>query len=386
MAALLVWPPLATARLWRAAVTPLASIIGSGFLVLGPILNNAYGYLAPLVMIALCGGAWLFGWAIRANILAIARLGPDRPPLALRLEDLGSWSLAFAYVISVSYYLNLFGAFGVRLTPLSDPIHAKMLTTAVYVLILVVGWLRGFHALERMEQLSVGIKLAIIAGLLAGLVRYLMLRLADGNLVLSPSHTGVWDSVTLAFGLIVTVQGFETSRYLGAEYDAPTRIRSMMVAQVISTAIYVAYIALLALTFAPDAIRLNETAIIEMMAVVAPILSILLIVAALAAQLSAAIADTNGSGGLVAELTRGRIRDKWAYALLVGLGLLLTWTSNVFEIISYASRAFALYYGIQSAIAGITALKTGAGPTRAALYFSLSVLAALIAVFGTPAE
>jgi hypothetical protein len=30
--------------------------------------------------------------------------------------------------------------------------------------------------------------------------------------------------VTLAFGLIVTVQGFETSRYLGSTYDAATRI------------------------------------------------------------------------------------------------------------------------------------------------------------------
>lgn len=28
---------------WRAMTTPLASIIGSGFLVLGPILDKAYG-------------------------------------------------------------------------------------------------------------------------------------------------------------------------------------------------------------------------------------------------------------------------------------------------------------------------------------------------------
>ncbi|MGY9048896.1 hypothetical protein P775_18550 [Puniceibacterium antarcticum] len=34
-------PPLARSPLWRATATPLASIIGSGFLVLGPILNAA---------------------------------------------------------------------------------------------------------------------------------------------------------------------------------------------------------------------------------------------------------------------------------------------------------------------------------------------------------
>ncbi|MEK9751843.1 MAG: hypothetical protein VW338_01335 [Rhodospirillaceae bacterium] len=36
-----------------------------------------------------------------------------------------------------------------------------------------------------------------------------------------------WRAMTLGFGLIVTVQGFETSRYLGDEYDATTRNRSM---------------------------------------------------------------------------------------------------------------------------------------------------------------
>ena len=54
--------------LWRATVTPLASIIGSGFLVLAPILVYAYGSKAPLVMGALVLGAYLFGSAIRFNI------------------------------------------------------------------------------------------------------------------------------------------------------------------------------------------------------------------------------------------------------------------------------------------------------------------------------
>ena len=51
--ALLAWPRLAKAPLWRATITPLASIIGSGFLVLGPILDVSYGAYAPLVMLAL---------------------------------------------------------------------------------------------------------------------------------------------------------------------------------------------------------------------------------------------------------------------------------------------------------------------------------------------
>jgi len=150
-AALLVYPPLSQARTWRATITPLASIIGSGFLVLGPILDASYGMFAPLVMAALCFVAWLFGGAIRFNIAVIQKEDGNRPALEERLETAASWALAFAYFISVAYYLNLFGAFGVSLTPVNDTQHAKLLTTAVLLLILAVGWTRGFKALERME-------------------------------------------------------------------------------------------------------------------------------------------------------------------------------------------------------------------------------------------
>jgi hypothetical protein len=68
--AVLLYPKVAKALLWRAAITPLASIIGSGFLVLGPILVSSFGQYAPLVMAALCIFAYLFGAAIRFNIVS----------------------------------------------------------------------------------------------------------------------------------------------------------------------------------------------------------------------------------------------------------------------------------------------------------------------------
>ena len=39
---------------------------------------------------------------------------------ATRLESAASWALAFAYIISVTYYLNLFGAFAVTMTDKND--------------------------------------------------------------------------------------------------------------------------------------------------------------------------------------------------------------------------------------------------------------------------
>jgi uncharacterized membrane protein len=159
----------------------------------------------------------------------------------------------------------------------------------------------------------------------------------------------------------------------------------MKAAQASSTVIYMAYIALLTYALPAMAMSTNETAIIDAMEIVAPILPLLLVAAALSAQLSAAVADTSGSGGLVEELTDGRISPRQGYAVLVGIGLVLTWTTNVFQIISYASRAFAAYYALQSAIAMVHAIRQQ-NTVRTGMYGAATVLAGLIVLFGRPVE
>ncbi|MCB9568296.1 MAG: hypothetical protein H6710_13985 [Myxococcales bacterium] len=371
-------PRLRATPTWRAMITPLASIIGSGFLVLGPILDDRYGAYAPLAMAALCLVGWLFGAAVRHNIAAIAADGEVRHK---RLEDVAELALAFAYVISVAYYLNLFGAFAVSLTEYHGGTPARVVTTGALALVALAGWVGGFRQLERVEYGTVTLKLGVIAGLLVGLGVYFAGQASAGALVINPPQLGWGEAISLGFGLIVTVQGFETARYLGDEYDAATRIRAMKQAQWLSSGIYMVYIGLLAWLFPAGETALTETAIIDMMRVVAPILPGLLIVAALAAQFSAAVADTGGAGGLVHELSRGRIGLRPAYLVLVIAGIALTWTADLFSIIAYASRAFAAYYAMQSALAALRS--TGA---RRAGFWALTVLGAAITLLGTPAE
>ncbi len=382
IAALLLWSgPVRSSITWRAMTTPLASIIGSGFLVLGPILMAQFGWLAPMVMAVLCTTAYLFGAAIRHNMRRL-EAGETLP---MGLEAASSWALSFAYIVSVAYYLNLFGAFGVSLTAFDSDLGARLLTSTVYLVILSVGWTRGFASLERMEYISVTIKLAIIAGLLVALSAFFWGKAQAGALVVIPMELSGWAAITLGFGLIVTVQGFETSRYLGASYDTGTRVKSMKWAQWLSAAIYMIYIALLAYVFQPQDLDFSETAIVGMMGVVAPILPVLLVVAALAAQFSAAVADTSGSGGLMSELSAKQITPRMGYLLLTVIGLVLTWVADVFQIISYASRAFAVYYALQAAIAAISAGRQGAGP-RSIGFGVLAALGFAIAVFGHAIE
>ena len=95
-AGLMAWPKLANNRLWRATLTPLASVIGSGFLVLGPILDDRFGAYGLLAMAALCTIAALFGAAIRYNITAYDKDGWIAGSPVERLEQVSSWVLAFA--------------------------------------------------------------------------------------------------------------------------------------------------------------------------------------------------------------------------------------------------------------------------------------------------
>ncbi|TMV92902.1 hypothetical protein FGG78_06345 [Thioclava sp. BHET1] len=363
---------------WRAMITPLASIIGSGFLILGPILEVQFGAWAPVAMAVLCLAGWLFGAAVRTNIAA-----EETPDTALvaRIEQVAQLALAFAYVISVAYYLNLFGAFAVSLTPWDGDLTARIVTTVMLGVVAVAGFSGGFHALENMEYATVALKLAIIGGLLLGLAVFFGGKAVDHALIFDPSRMGPWDALRLIFGLIVTVQGFETARYLGKSYDAPTRIDAMRWAQMLATAIYMIYITLLAFLFTPDAHNLNETAIIDMMQVVAPILPGMLVAAALAAQFSAAVADTGGAGGLISEFTRGKIAPKHAYPVLIATGVALTWSTDIFVIISYASRAFAAYYTLQAVLAALQSkgLKSGA-------FWALAVVGLAMTLLGIPAE
>lgn len=99
------------------------------------------------------------------------------------------------------------------------------------------------------------------------------------------------------------------------------------------------------------------------------------------------LASIIGSGfsGLIREVTRGRVAAKPAYAVLVLAGLVMVWTLDVFAIVSLASRAFALYYATQCALAAARRWRGGMGWRRWSFAAS-TVICHAAAVFGVPFE
>ena len=372
-------PRLRRSALWRATVTPLASIIGSGFLVVAPLLADVAGPWAPVAMLGIVALAHAIGWVMRFNICHAEQ---GLSGAALALQRLANVALTVAYVISVAFYIRLLASFALSLSPLDSPLNETLLATAVLALIGLIGWARGLHGLEMMETVSVSLKLAIILALLAGLALFDAGQ-RDWIGGLEPGEMDALTRVRMLAGMLLVVQGFETSRYLGAAYPAGLRARSMRLAQIGSGAIYVVFMLLMLpllqnLQSGPP----DETAIIALSGLVAPVLPLMLILAAFMSQLSAAIADTVGAGGLAEEETRGRLRARPAYPLLIVLAIALIWAFDLFQVISIASRAFAFYYMAQALIA---AHQSRGGPRRAG-FLAVAAGMALIAAFALPVE
>lgn len=134
----------------------------------------------------------------------------------------------------------------------------------------------------------------------------------------------------LLAGLLLIVQGFETSRYLGASYSASVRIQSMRLAQFMAGTIYLLFVMVglpLLVEFHGSA---DETAIIALAERVASVLPGMILVAAAMSQFSAAVANTAGAGGLLSELSQGRLSPKNSYLWLIAAGIVLVWTAKVF--------------------------------------------------------
>jgi hypothetical protein len=385
---LLVRPRLIASDYWRATVTPLASIIGSGFLVSVPILRDVVGQWAVIPMIGLLVVAYLIGAAIRDNIAHVESLvqnGNAAVPLT-GAERLSHLALSFAYFVSVAYYLVLFATFLLKSFGVSDPVLAKLIVTAVLLTIAVVGAWRGFHAVEGLEIYAVSAKLAVIVALLGGLALFNAMNLfsgTSGNGMIA-GHFDIED-LPILMGLLILVQGFETSRFLGAAYSAELRIRTMKTAQLLSAAIYITFFVLMIPLMGSDSRESGVAAIVDIVAPVSIVLPLLLTLGALASQSSAAVADAIGAGGLLNDITKGRIPVRYAYPWIAGISAIITWETDVFSLITLASRCFAFYYALQCLVATMSAAKRGAR-AHAAGYALLAVLCAAIVVFGTPAE
>ncbi len=374
---------------WRATVTPLASIMGSGFLVSAPLLAGIVGNLAVVCMAILLVLAYAVGGAIRFNIQHFEPIENEGHGPAQSIAFVSRVVLAGAYFISVTYYLQLLAAFLLNAAGIQSQLAAHSITTGLLLTIGGIGIWRGLAMLESLEKYAVALNLGMIGALLVGLAVYNVNLLIGGNWALPAISSEInFKDVRILLGLLIVVQGFETSRYLGDEHPAEQRIATMRAAQLLAAIIYLVFIGLATVLF-HDGLGADVTAIVKMTAPVAVVLPVLLSVAAIGSQFSAAVADNEGAGGLIGDITHHKVPMRYAYLLILLVTVALTWETDVNGIIAYASRAFALFYMLQCVVALIVAWQLKNLPKRSlriTIFALLALACLLVFALGLPSE
>jgi len=348
-------PKLQSSKSWQATLTPLSSIIGSGFLIMSPLLASVVGGLSPLAVIGIVSLAYAIGSVIRFNIMHVEpRIKEGSLSKRTReIEYLGDIALVLAYMVAVAFYLSLLSSFLLTYLGIDNLDAERWLTTVIIIFIGVVGYKRGLGGLEKLESASMTVQLAIVFALMIGLAAFSYLFYTSGeSLNFDYPQRDISTQIRILAGALLVVQGFETSRFLGEKYSPQIRVASMKKAQIISGILYVVSVAL----FLPvvqhlDLHHIQLAKIVETTGLAAIVLPFMLIGAALMSQFSAAVADTGGGGGLLCENSGKRLSTRVGYLGISACAILLVWAVDLIEIITLASRAFAFYYFLQTLLA-----------------------------------
>ncbi|MDQ6974152.1 MAG: hypothetical protein Q9M10_04655 [Mariprofundaceae bacterium] len=329
---------------------PLASIFGSGFLVIVPVLVSSVGAYAALAMLVVSLVAFQAGAVVRHNIIyAEPVLAAEKSRMALMVERLSSLALVAAYVVSVCLYVHILSSFVLSAFAMDSDFNKSLLTSIVIAFITVMGVMGGLKPLEKMESIALYITLAILAVLLLGFALYdINHYLNEGNFTMpAMPQRSTWEMITIVAGTLIVVQGFETTRYLGRQFDARTRVLASRYSQYLSLTVYVVFVGLALPLVSILHGEYAGNSLIILAAEVSVLLVTPLIVAAALSQFSAAVADTLAAAENMSEITYNRVRQRWGYVMVGSIAIMLAWSGSIFEIITLASRAFALYYFLQ---------------------------------------
>lgn len=332
--------------------------------------------------------AYAIGSIVRFDILHIEPLlGAKEGGKSFRfLNTLSYFTLGISYLISIAFYIRILSAFVLKGFSIEDEFMSNVLTTVILGSIGAIGYFYGFRWLEKLTEISVNIKICVILVFLLALF-YFDWVVLDFH-PMSPPKTihYSWETIRKIFGILLIVQGFEISRYMGKQYSTEMRIKTMKSAQIISALIYLSFIFLVTYLMGENQ-AISETEIINLGGKVSAFLPIAITIGAVFSQFSAAVADTIGTGGIVTEYTKNKISLNHAYLMVTVFAIILIWSANIYEIISYASRSFAAYYLTQCMQAVYANQIFQIKSVYWSFYFAfIGIALAILMIFGLPAE
>ncbi len=375
---------LPSRQLALATITPLASIFGSGFLIIVPVLSSATGAYAVFAIALVCALAYAVGIVIRHNIAIVEPLHEKgESPVLVVIERVANVALTIAYIVSVALYLRILAAFLLQGLGHDNDFNEQLMTSVIVVVLALVGVWKGFKALEFLEGWSLVLTMIVIATLIGGFIIHDEGVLHSEGLILPAfPHETIWHGAAVVAGTLICVQGFETARYLGDVFDRETRIKACRLSQIIASVIYVGFVALaLPMVHLLNG-KYDDYSLLTLAGFASALLPLPLIFAAVMSQFSASIADMLAAAGNIEETTARKVTPKLGYPIIAIGTVAIVWVTTTFEIVALASRAFAFYYCLQC----IVAMAATSKQTAKLGFGLLAVAMVLIAIFAVPAS
>ena len=242
--------------------------------------------------------------------------------------------------------------------------------------------MHGLAGLELLERLALGSVLVLVLALGIRFAGSDASQLLGGGLRLPPVPSPGLVSVALVLGgIVITVQGFETVRYL-PHIDRRARIAGCRLSQMISSVVYVLIVALATPLMGLGMRSGADRGLLELVQRVAPLLALPLVLCAVLSQFSAATADTEAGVGNLRSIGWAPLLGRRRYLLVGGAAAVLAATLGTYVLIVVASRAFAAYYALQCTVA----LRTSNRGRIRVGYGALALLMVAITLLARPAQ
>lgn len=345
-------PKVQQSERYQAMVVPLANIMDVGFIVMSPAIVLLAGFAAPLVMLGICLLAIATGFAIAYNIRHYEPLeGTDDP--VNRVGYVSRWALTFASVINIAYYTLLL------ITLLLWPLELYSVTnlaiggTVLLVVLIIVGMAGGMDWLNNLGNKTTAFNLSAVVAVVTAFIVYNIQEWLGGRWDLGETEVMIsGEDFRKIIGLFAIVQGFEAARYIGARFGKELRITTMRLAQVISSVVFVVFVASVLILYVQVQTDFSGESIFIVADEVGDFMPWLILLAAIGSQTSAIINATMSRSDMLVDHKMPR---RWTFVVLLGPAIAVFLLVDITEAVALASRVFAAYFVLQAVIAWILA-------------------------------
>jgi hypothetical protein len=248
--------------------------------------------------------------------------------------------------------------------------------------LIVIGFFGGMDWLNKQGNRTTAFNLSAVVGIVIAFVVYNVQEWLGGRWELGDSQPLGTDDVRKVIGLFAIVQGFEASRYIGVRFGAEQRIRTMHLAQVVASVVFVVFVFTLLVVFLPPAedSPTDGTAIFQASELVGDTMPWLLLLAAIGSQTSAIIGATSSRSDML--VNHGVSRTK-TFPIILVPAILLVLLVDVNVAVNLASRVFAAYFTVQASLATLLAYRKQNWPAVAG-FVGVGLMMLIILIFGLP--